>query len=81
MPLDLNDNYTNAALRVGDVDPDSDRRVGEFIGNVVSNAWVNDEYKHLVLRVHERALKAYAGQMFHLLCRRQTAPRCGCAGP
>src|SRR5712691_5594212 len=68
MPLDLNDNYTNAALQVGDVDPDPERRVGEFIGNVVSNAWVNDEYKHLVLKVHERALKAYAGQMFHLLC-------------
>src|SRR5262249_50015574 len=68
MPLDLNDNYTNSALRVGAVDPDPERRVGEFIGIVVSNAWVNDEYKHLVLKVHERALKAYAGQMFHLLC-------------
>ena len=44
------------------------RRVGEFIGNVVSNTAVNDEYKHVVLRVHEHALKAYAGQMFHLLC-------------
>jgi dihydroorotate dehydrogenase electron transfer subunit len=68
MPLDLNDNYTNSALRVGAVDPDPARRVGEFIGIVVSNEWVNDEYKHLVLKVHERALKAYAGQMFHLLC-------------
>src|SRR5262245_52955366 len=68
MPLDLNDNYTNAALRVGDVDSDPARPVGEFIGIVRSNDWVNDEYKHLVLKVHERALKAYAGQMFHLLC-------------
>jgi dihydroorotate dehydrogenase electron transfer subunit len=68
MPLDLNDNYSNAALRVGDADFDPQRPVGEFIGIVVSNDWVNDEYKHLVLRVHERALKAYAGQMFHLLC-------------
>src|SRR5215470_15929971 len=68
MPLDLNDNYSNSALRVGAVDHDPERPVGEFIGNVVSNGWVNDEYKHLVLRVHERALKAYAGQMFHLLC-------------
>jgi dihydroorotate dehydrogenase electron transfer subunit len=68
MPLDLNDNYTNAALRVGAVDPDPERPVGEFIGIVASNEWVNDEYKHLVLKVHERALKAYAGQMFHLLC-------------
>ena len=29
---------------------------------------VNDEYKHVVLQVHEHALTAYAGQMFHLLC-------------
>src|SRR3954447_17472314 len=68
MPLDLNDNYSNSALRVGAVDPDPERPVGEFIGKVVSNAWVNDEYKHLVLKVHERALKPYTGQMFHLLC-------------
>ena len=44
------------------------RLVGEFIGEVVSNNAVNDEYKHLILDVHEHALKAYAGQMFHLLC-------------
>lgn len=66
--LDPNDNYTNAALRIGDVDPYPQRKVGEFIGIVVSNAWVNDEYKHVVLKVHAQALKAYAGQMFHLLC-------------
>ena len=63
-----NDNYTNAALRVGDVDSYPQRRVGEFIGIVISNHSVNDEYKHVVLKVHEQALKAYAGQMFHLLC-------------
>jgi dihydroorotate dehydrogenase electron transfer subunit len=34
----------------------------------VSNDFVNEEYKHLVMSVHEHALKAYAGQMFHLLC-------------
>ena len=68
MPQELNDNYTNSALRVGDNDPYPQGRVGEFIGAVVSNDWVNPEYKHLVLRVHEHALKAYAGQMFHLLC-------------
>jgi dihydroorotate dehydrogenase electron transfer subunit len=42
--------------------------VGEFLGTVVSNHSVNEEYKHVVLKVHEHALKAYAGQMFHLLC-------------
>ena len=66
--MGANDNYTNSALRVGDEDPYPQRRVGEFIGTVVSNTAVNDEYKHIVLRVHEHALKAYAGQMFHLLC-------------
>ena len=68
MPAEPNDSYTNAALRVGDVDPYPQRLVGEFIGTVVSNDWVNEEYKHVVLKVHEHALKAYAGQMFHLLC-------------
>jgi dihydroorotate dehydrogenase electron transfer subunit len=66
MPADPN--YTNSALRIGDVDPYPQRLVGEFIGTVVSNAWVNDEYKLIVLKVHARALTAYAGQMFHLLC-------------
>jgi dihydroorotate dehydrogenase electron transfer subunit len=42
--------------------------VGEFIGQVVANDWVNEEYKHLILKVHPHALTAYAGQMFHLLC-------------
>src|SRR4051812_37045716 len=68
MPRDSNDNYSNAALRIGDVDTYPQRKVGEFAGIVVSNDWVNDEYKLVVLRVHEQALKAYAGQMFHLLC-------------
>src|ERR1044071_3828535 len=68
MPLDPNGNYTTSALRPGDVDPYPQRLVGEFIGTVVSNDDVNNEYKHVVLKVHEHALKAYAGQMFHLLC-------------
>jgi dihydroorotate dehydrogenase electron transfer subunit len=62
------DQYTNSALRVGDTDTYPQRLVGEFIGTVVANGWVNDEYKHLVLKVHDQAMKAYAGQMFHLLC-------------
>ncbi|HEX3506009.1 MAG TPA: dihydroorotate dehydrogenase electron transfer subunit [Xanthobacteraceae bacterium] len=60
--------YTNSALRVGDRDDYPQRLVGEFIGTIVSNDFVNEEYKHLVMTVHEHALKAYAGQMFHLLC-------------
>lgn len=68
MPLDPSENYTNSALRLGDDDPYPERLVGEFIGPVVSNDWVNPEYMHLIMKVHERALDATAGQMFHLLC-------------
>jgi dihydroorotate dehydrogenase electron transfer subunit len=68
MAFEASDKYTNAALRVGDKDAYRGRVVGEFIGTVVSNDWVNPEYKRVVLKVHEHALKAYAGQMFHLLC-------------
>jgi dihydroorotate dehydrogenase electron transfer subunit len=60
--------YTTSALRVGDKDSYPQRLVGEFIGAIVSNDFVNEEYKHLVMSVHEHALKAHAGQMFHLLC-------------
>lgn len=68
IPSDSNANYTSSALRIGDADPYPERLVGEFIGTVVSNAWVNAEYKHLILKVHAHALSAKAGQMFHLLC-------------
>jgi dihydroorotate dehydrogenase electron transfer subunit len=68
MALEPREKYTCAALRIGDKDPYPQRLVGEFIGKVVSHVAVNDEYKHVVLRVHEHALTAYAGQMFHLLC-------------
>jgi dihydroorotate dehydrogenase electron transfer subunit len=68
MALEASDKYTNSALRIGDVDTYPQRKVGEFIGTVVSNASINDEYKHVVLKVHPHALRAYAGQMFHLLC-------------
>ena len=68
MSPETNENYTNSGLRIGDVDNYPERLVGEFIATVVTNEWANKEYKHLVLRVHEHALSAYAGQMFHLLC-------------
>ena len=68
MPSEPQTKYTNSALRVGDPDTYPERLVGEFIGTVVSNSDVNDEYKHLVLDVHGHATTAYAGQMFHLLC-------------
>jgi dihydroorotate dehydrogenase electron transfer subunit len=68
MTVQSSTKYVTAALRPGDPDPNPQRPSGEFIGIVVSNDWVNAEYKLIVLQVHERALRAYAGQMFHLLC-------------
>jgi dihydroorotate dehydrogenase electron transfer subunit len=68
MSPEPSDKYTNSALRFGDADPYPQRKVGEFIGTVAFNDWVNDEYKHIALKVHAHALTAYAGQMFHLLC-------------
>jgi len=68
MASDSTGKYTNSALRVGDKDTYPQRLVGEFISTVVSNEWVNNAYKHIVVKVHDRALSAYAGQMFHLLC-------------
>jgi dihydroorotate dehydrogenase electron transfer subunit len=68
VPTEPQGQYTNSALRVGDRDRYPQRVVGEFIGTVVSNGFVNDEYKHLIVNVHQHALNAYAGQMFHLLC-------------
>jgi dihydroorotate dehydrogenase electron transfer subunit len=68
MAPEPNSSYTNSALRVGDKDRYPDRPVGEFIGTVVSNDWVNAEYKHVIVKVHAHATRAYAGQMFHLLC-------------
>ncbi len=68
MPLDPSGKYTSSALRPDDTDHYPERPAGEFNGIVVSNGWVNPEYKLIVLRAHPHALRAYAGQMFHLLC-------------
>lgn len=68
MSFERCEKYTDSALRAGDVDSYPQRLVGEFLGAVVSNDWVNKEYKLIVLAVHARALDAYAGQFFHLLC-------------
>jgi len=64
----IEDSYSSAAIRRGGADPHPDRPVGEFICNVVSNDWMNDEYKLIVLEAHDKALTAKAGQFFHLLC-------------
>jgi dihydroorotate dehydrogenase electron transfer subunit len=40
----------------------------ESICPVVAHEWVNDEYKHLVVKATPKALAAQPGQFFHLLC-------------
>ena len=42
--------------------------VEETLCPVVAHEWVNDEYKHLVVRATPKALTAQPGQFFHLLC-------------
>jgi dihydroorotate dehydrogenase electron transfer subunit len=42
--------------------------VEETICPVVAHEWVNDEYKHLVVKATPKSLAARPGQFFHLLC-------------
>ena len=42
--------------------------VEETLCPVVAHEWINDEYKHLVVRATPTALAAQPGQFFHLLC-------------
>jgi dihydroorotate dehydrogenase electron transfer subunit len=42
--------------------------VEESLCPVVSHAWVNAEYKHLVVEASARALAVHPGQFFNLLC-------------
>lgn len=60
--------YAAAPVRFDGPDDWPDKPSGEFICNVVSNDAVGDEYRLIVLDVPARALKAKAGQFFHLLC-------------
>jgi dihydroorotate dehydrogenase electron transfer subunit len=40
----------------------------ESLGKVVSNDWVNGEYKHLVITASPKALAVKPGQFFNILC-------------
>ena len=55
-----NEKYTNSAIGPGESDPFPQKPVGEYITDVVSNNWVNDEYKLMVLKAPEKALTANA---------------------
>jgi dihydroorotate dehydrogenase electron transfer subunit len=64
-------NFASAPHRVGGapLDPSGpDLPAGECLSVVVSNVWVNDEYKLMVLNAPPKALTAKAGQFFQLLC-------------
>src|SRR5688500_3812752 len=40
----------------------------ESVCPVVAHDWINEEYKHLVVKATPKALAAQPGQFFHLLC-------------
>ncbi len=40
----------------------------ETLAKVLSNVWVNSEYKHLIVKASPKALAARAGQFFNILC-------------
>ena len=40
----------------------------ESLCPILSHEWVNDEYKHMVVKATPKALAAQPGQFFHLLC-------------
>ena len=63
--------FAKAPIRPGEADPHLERPdipAGEFICNVVSNDWVNDEYKLIVVDAPARALTVGAGQFFQWQC-------------
>ena len=70
-PAETGPNYAAAPQDPGagvSVTPGLGLPVGEQVCNIVANAWVNDEYKHLVLDAPAPASGAQAGQFFNLLC-------------
>jgi dihydroorotate dehydrogenase electron transfer subunit len=40
----------------------------ETLAKVISNVWVNPEYKHLIVKASPKALAAKPGQFFNILC-------------
>jgi len=63
--------YASSPIVVGQ-QGSTDRRyecaVEETLCPVVSHEWVNDEYKHLVVKASPKALAGRPGQFFQLLC-------------
>ena len=40
----------------------------ESVGKVISNDWINEEYKHLIITASPKALAVKPGQFFNILC-------------
>jgi dihydroorotate dehydrogenase electron transfer subunit len=40
----------------------------ESLGKVISNSWINEEYKHLIITASPKALMVKPGQFFNILC-------------
>ena len=40
----------------------------ESLGKVISNSWINEEYKHLIITASPKALAVKPGQFFNILC-------------
>ena len=67
----LNHIYASSAIAVGK--PDTGHSpvqcpAEETLCPVVAHEWINDEYKHLVVKATPKALAAQPGQFFQLLC-------------
>jgi len=67
----LNHVYASSAIAVGK--PDAGHSPVECLAEetlcpVVAHEWINDEYKHLVVKATPKALAAQPGQFFQLLC-------------
>ena len=63
--------YATAAVEVGKPGTGhspADCPAEETLCPVVAHEWVNDEYKHLVVKATPKALAAQPGQFFQLLC-------------
>ena len=63
--------YSTSAVIVGKTGSGhspADCAVEESLCPVVAHEWVNEEYKHLVVKASPKALVAQPGQFFNLLC-------------
>jgi dihydroorotate dehydrogenase electron transfer subunit len=61
--------FTTAPFVVGKSKPVDDRiPIEEALCPVISHAWVNAEYKHLIVDASPKALAVRPGQFFNLLC-------------